>query len=541
MDLEASENGFFQIENQRGKATLKVSKPGAKGQKVEFKDVVARVKLFGVEDYDLDQIKKIVSLAENKAVEIGSWSKGDPVPSYIDITISEDQMEAKFVLHPPKHGGALLTEHQMREQIAATGISTGIIDSVILSSIRNPEFFIPQIFAKGTPPIPGKDGEIRLHFRSDNKPKLEEDEHGRIDFKDIHIIQSVKPGALIAEKIPPKKGEYGKTVTGNIIPYPEEKIVNWILGPNVEESDNKLYAKIAGRPVYSPIGEIRVDEVIQLEAVDYSTGNIDFPGTIIVEEKIGDGFSLTTSGSIIIKNSVGKAFLKAKGDIVISGGFMGRGEGYIESEGNIYAKFVEQGKVTASGSIFVEEAVMHSELSAKDTIRVEGGRGEIIGGTLIAGNQVACTKLGAVVETKTKLAIGTPPDLLEELNRMKKDIAEKEVTLHKVQLTLTKLAEKSQKKELTLEEKDSLTKLKEANDKLTKFLETQSKQFEFALSSFEPNKNASVFAEREVFPGVELTFGAGKIYRQTISSLVGKTTFILGIDGSIQTERNVSR
>ncbi|MCZ8344492.1 MAG: FapA family protein, partial [Leptospira sp.] len=191
MDLEASENGFFQIENQRGKATLKVSKPGSKGLKVEFKDVVARVKLFGVEDYELDQIKKIVSLAENKAIEIGSWSKGDPVPSYIDITVSEDQMEAKFVLHPPKHGGALLTEHQMREQIAATGIGIGIIDSVILNSIRNPEFFIPQVFAKGTPPIPGKDGEIRLHFRSDNKPKLEEDEHGRIDFKDIDIIQSV--------------------------------------------------------------------------------------------------------------------------------------------------------------------------------------------------------------------------------------------------------------------------------------------------------------------------------------------------------------
>lgn len=540
-DLEASENGYFQIENSGGKAVLKISKPGAKGKKVDYKDVLARVQLFGVEGYNQEQIKKAVALSEGKPVEIGTWSKGDPISSYADITISEDHMEAKMVLHPPKHGGNLLTEHQLREQIASVGISVGIIDIVIQNQIKDPNFFVPYTIAKGYPPVPGKDGEIKIYFRSDNKPQLEEDEHGRIDYKNIGVIQSVKPGDLIAERIPPKKGEFGKTVNGTIIPYPEEKSVEWNLGPNVELKGEKLYAQIAGRPVLSASFEIKVDEVIQLEAVDYSTGNIDFPGTIIVEEKIGDGFSLTTNGSIIIRNSVGKAFLKAKGDIVLSGGFMGRGEGYIESDGNIYAKFVEQGKLTAQGSIFVEEAVMHSELSAKDFIRVLGGRGEVMGGTIIAGNSLTCAKLGAVVETKTKVAIGTPPELLDELNRMKKEITEKEITLHKVQLTLTKLVEKSQKKELNKEEKESIAKLREANEKFTKVLETETKQFETALGSYEPNPDAFVDVEREVFPGVDLSFGAGKNYRLGINSLMGKTHFYLGTDGSIQTERTVIR
>lgn len=540
-DLEANENGYFQIENSSGKAVLKITKPGPKGKKVDYKDVLARVQLFGVEGYNTEQIKKAVALAENKPVEIGTWSKGDPVNSYADITISEDYMEAKMVLHPPKHGGALLSEYQLREQIASVGISVGILDLVIQSQVKNPDFFVPYTIAKGYLPVPGKDGEIKIYFRSDNKPQLEEDEHGRIDYKNIGVIQSVKPEDLIAERIPPKKGEFGKTVNGSMIPYQEEKTVDWNLGPNVELRGDKLYAKIAGRPVLSTAWEIKVDEVIQLEAVDYSTGNIDFPGTIIVEEKIGDGFSLTTSGSIIIRNSVGKAFLKAKGDIVLSGGFMGRGEGYIESEGNIYAKFVEQGKLTAQGSIFVEEAVMHSELSAKDFIRVAGGRGEVIGGTVIAGNSLTCVKLGAVVETKTKVAIGTPPELLDELNRMKKEIADKEITLHKVQLTLTKLVEKSQKKDLTLEEKETITKLKDANEKFTKVLEAQTKQFETALGSYEPNPEAFVDVEREVFPGVDLSFGAGKNYRMGINSLVGKTHFYLGTDGNIQTDRTVIR
>ncbi|TGN16760.1 DUF342 domain-containing protein [Leptospira ilyithenensis] len=538
-DLEANENGFFQIENRKGRAYLHVTKPGEKGQKVEFKDVLSRIKLFGVESYNEDTIKKVVLHSDGKEVEIGTWSKGTPEDSYAEITISDDHMSASLNLYPPKHGGNLLSEYELREKIASIGISLGILDPIVQKTIRNPEFLVPVVVAKGYPPTPGIDGEIKIFFRSDNKPQLEEDEQGRINYKNIGIIQSVKPDDLIAEKIPPKPGQYGKTVTGTLIPFPEEKSVEWVLGPNVDLRGEKLYSKIAGRPVLDRNGGIRVDQVIQLEAVDYSTGNIDFPGTIIVEEKIGDGFSLTTNGSIIIKSSVGKAFLRAKGDIVLSGGFMGRGEGYIESEGNIYAKFIEQGKLSAGGSIFVEEAVMHSEISAKDIIRVLGGRGEIIGGTTIAANSIECAKLGAVVETKTKVAVGIPPELLEELDRMKIEISEKESTLKKVQTTQTKLQEQTAKRDLKQDEKEMLSKLKEANEKYSVLLESLKKQFDTALGSYEPNKEAFVYVEREVFPGVEVNFGSGKIYRSALNSLVGKTTILIGVDGNIQTERNL--
>jgi uncharacterized protein (DUF342 family) len=538
-DLEANENGFFQIENKAGKAYLRVTKAGSKGFKVELKDVLSRIKLFGVENYDPEYIKKIIAIADGRETEIGFWSKGSPEDSYADIHITEDQMSATLTLHPPKHGGALLTEYQLREKIASVGISVGILDPVIMACIRAPEFLIPIQFAKGIPPIPGRDGEIKIYFRSDNKPHLEEDEHGRMDYKNIEMIQSVKPDVLLAEKIPPKPGQAGKTVTSTLIPCQVEKEVEWILGKNVISRDGKLYSTIAGRPVLERTGEIRVDEVINLEAVDYSTGNVDFPGTIIVEHKIGDGFSLTTSGSIIINSSVGKAYLRAKGDIVISGGFMGRGEGFIESEGNIYVRFVEQGKLSASGSIFIEEASMHSELSAKDSIQVMGGRGEIIGGTVIAGNSITCEKLGAVVETKTKVAIGTPPELLEELNRMRHELVEKEGTLRKVQLTLQKLSEQSQKRELKADEKEMISKLKDANDKYTNLLEILQKQFDTALGSYEPSKTAFVDVQREIFPGVEVSFGVGKVYRPNLNSVVGKTVLQFGLDGNIHAERTI--
>ena len=182
---------------------------------------------------------------------------------------------------------------------------------------------------------------------------------------------------------------------------------------------------------------------------------------------------------------------------------------------------------------------MHSELSEKDFILAAGCRCEIIGGTIIAGNFIACQKLGAVVETKTKIAIGTPPDLLEELNRMRYEITEKESTLRKVQLTLQKLLEQSQKRELKEDEKEMISKLKEANEKYSNLLETQQKQFETALGSYEPSKTAYVEVQREIFPGVEVSFGAGRIYRAPLNSVLGKTILQLGQDGSIQTERTI--
>ncbi len=539
-DLEATENGFFQIESKGDAAYLKIVKPGSKGQKVEYKDVLARIRLFGVENFETEQIKRLVANPDGKEYKIGTWSKGHPEDTFCEVSISEDQLKATVTILPPKHGGSMLSETILRESLVRNGIEFGILTEKFTQLIRNPEFFVPIPIAEGLPVTNGSDERIELKFRTDNKPVLEEDERGRVDFKNTEMIQSIKAGDTVAEKIPLKLGKPGKTVKGEEIPCAESKSIDWKIGKNVFLEGSRLLASISGRPVIDPLGVIRVDEVIQLSSVDYSTGNIDFPGTIIVEDAIADGFSLNVAGSLIIKSSIGKVYLKAKGDIILMAGFMGRGEGYIESEGNIVAKFVEQGKLISGGTITIEEASMHSELSAKDYVLVQGGRGEIIGGITIAGNYVKCSKLGAVVETKTRVSVGTPPELQEELNRMKREATEKENLLKKVQLTLQKLIDIGQKRDLTQEEKENLNRLKDANEKQTKLLEALRKQFDLALGSYEPNRESYVETEKEIFPGVEISFGVGKNFKVNLNSMMGKYKVQLSADGSVFAEKLIS-
>ncbi len=124
--------------------------------------------------------------------------------------------------------------------------------------------------------------------------------------------------------------------------------------------------------------------------MNYSTGNINFIGTVIVEGRIEDNFTITATGDIIIKGNVGKSTLEAAGNIVIDGGIIGKNEAIIKAGKNVYAKFIESANVTAKQSITCRKMIMHSNIIAGVSVKVIGGgeRGALIGGNTKAGESV---------------------------------------------------------------------------------------------------------------------------------------------------------
>ncbi|MCB1176044.1 MAG: DUF342 domain-containing protein, partial [Leptospiraceae bacterium] len=457
-ELENFEDGYFQVRNSEGFAVLSVYKPGKSGKKVDVKDVFSRLKVFGIKDFEVDEIEKIVKNADGKEHKIAKWTGGQPVDSTLQIEISEDLMEAYVTIFPPKQGGALLTKEDIFVTLRSNEIVFGIDEPAIDSLINNQKFHIKTLVAKGKEAIPAINGYIKILFDSGNKPKLKTDDHGKVNFKNLNVIKSISKGTVLAEKVDPQAGQIGQNIKGMDIPFEVAQPGQWLVGANCELSEDgkKLISKIDGRPLIDRDGSIRVDEVILLENVDYSTGNVDFPGTIVVEGTVADNFTLRTKGSLFIKKSVGRVFLYAEKDIVLSGGVMGRNGGFIESGGDIYTKFVEQGNLKAGGSIFIEEASLHSALVAGDGINIHGGRGELIGGESIAGNYINVSKLGAVVETKTSLIVGLPPNILDELKRMKEEISHKEELLKKIRQSLQKLNDKiAAHKDLNSDEKET--------------------------------------------------------------------------------------
>ncbi|PJZ70122.1 polymerase [Leptospira perolatii] len=533
-DLEENENGFFKLENIDGSATLTVFPAGKKGKEIELKEILKRFDLFHIKDTNPEDVKRIVQEKDGQPHLVGKWP-GLPESSILELKISDDTMVVHAILHPPKFGGKILSKEELQLELSKNGIAHGVLTEALEKLSSAQEYGKKTLVAEGTPTVAGKDGIIRILFPHPSVPKLEEDEFGRIDFKNIQLIQSVKKNEKLAEKVAPSPGTNGKTVKGEILSFEEGVPADWKLGPNVKigEDGRSVYSLIDGRPILDRSGAIRVDEVCHLDHVDFSTGNVNFPGTIIVEESIADGFSLETEGSIIVKKSVGKVFLKAGGDVVLSGGFMGRNGGWIESGNDIYAKFVEQGKMTAKNSIFIEEAAMHSELIAGESVIVRGGRGEIIGGQCVSGKNIICTKLGAVVETKTVLSCGMPPKLLLELEELKSEIRKNQEVLRKVETSLAKLSDDAQKRGLTSEEKDSIPKLQSIKQKYTSLIQNLLAQEQTLLLSFEPDRNATVEVEREIFPGVDVNLGRNKNFRVKLKEILGPSYLFVGPDGAV--------
>ncbi|TGK37431.1 DUF342 domain-containing protein [Leptospira gomenensis] len=534
-DLEENENGFFKIENEEGLAYLSVFSAGKKGKAVDPKEVFRRIELFQITEISSSIIKDLIHKADGLSHLIGKWP-GKPESSRIEIEIQEDKMKAFLLFHPPKYGGRILTSEQILESIRLNGIVHGVFAEKIETLSKEPEYGKKILIAEGTHPIAGKNGDIRVLFIHPEYPHLEEDEHGRVDFKNIQIIQSVSKTQKLAEKIAPVPGKEGKNVLGQILPFDAGKEAEWKLGANVHLSSdgNSIHSLIDGRPILDRQGTVRVDEVCHLENVDFSTGNVNFPGTIIVEGTIADGFTLETEGSIIVKKSVGKVFLKAAGDVVLSGGFMGRNGGLIESGADIYTRFVEQGRLIAKNTIFIEEASMHSELVAGESVVIRGGRGELIGGSCVAGKAVVCTKLGAIAETKTSVSVGIRPELLSDLEKLKEEIRKNQDILKKVELSLTKLNEDSQRRQLTQEEKESIPKLSSIKQKYSGILNHLLGQEQSMIMGFEPDKDSYVEVEQEIFPGVDIYPGKGKNFKVRLKEIPGPSFVFLGPDGNPQ-------
>jgi uncharacterized protein len=533
-EIETKEEGSFHLKNLEGFAILTVYPPGKDGKPVLLEDILNRIHLFGIENIDIKRIEAILLRADGEEHRIGEWSGGLPIDARLELEISEDKMEAYLTLHPPKNGGRMIMISDAYSLLESNSIRFGILDAALDEMISKPKFLIKITVAKGKPPIPATKGYIKILFESTNKPELKADDRGKIDFKNIHIIKSVKQGELLAEKIAPHPGQSGKDILGMELNYGSVEDGEWKIGLNCELSPNgnQLYSTLAGRPVLDRDGTIRVDEIIVLQNVDYSTGNIDFPGTIIVEGTVADDFSLKTRGSIIVKQSVGRVFLQAEKDIVLSGGVMGKNGGRIEAGNDIYAKFVEQGNLKAGKGIIIEEASMHSELIAREFITVSGGKGELIGGDAIAGSYIMVSKLGAVVETKTNLVIGLPPVILDELKKMREEIFSREETLYKIKQTIHKTNESySQKKEISTEEREILKKLIDLEKKYQGIIANLRAQYTSILENYDSSDSSYIQVEKFIYPRVTINFGKGKVYNSELKTIHGKCYVYINADG----------
>ncbi len=397
---------------------------------------------------DLPPDEKLISIIEgesNKFIKITDWKPNPKHDAQIKITFRDNKIQAYINVKAPRFAGKDADMQDFKEAIKKHNILYGLDNERIERLVKNPYYNKEILIAQGKKPVKGDDAEFKIYFKTEIERKPVMDGKGRVDHKKLNIIQNIQPNTLIAEKKQAKPGIPGINVCNEKIPaqYGQDNQINIIGGAEYRENDTKIYSITSGHPILlnnnlsiSPVYEVDGD-------VDYGTGNINFEGSIMIRGSVADEFEVNARDDIEIEGNVYKAKIKAGGNIVIHQGFNGREEGEIITGKSLTAKYVENGKVTATDNVIITNNILHSNIKAKKSISCLG-KGTVTGGKIVFRDYLECRALGSSASTHTVIEMGVDDDLLKKQNEVAMEMYKAKKYIEKAKDITERLKPKSE-------------------------------------------------------------------------------------------------
>jgi len=440
----------------------------------------------------------------------------------IEASIFDEGLKANIKITPMGEQIHNIKPADLLKQINSAGITYGIMQDQLHRIVEQKLFNKWVRVATGQAPVHGKDGCLKFHFSSEGSPvNLTEDNSGRVNIKDMNLIQNVKKGDVLCELIPPDPGKNGISVEGKPIAAIEGKSEILPGGKNVEitQEGAVLVASIDGMVVRDG-AKIHVEPILVVEKVNASTGNIRFNGTVIVTGEVSDGYEIHALEDVSIATSLGQVVISAGGSIAITGGIFGHKKGMLSAGNNITAKFIQDTSVEAKQNINVEDYILNSHVTAGGYVALKSGKGWIAGSTISSGLWIFAYAIGVEgTPPSTNLIIGHDPYLIEERERLSEDIFNKIKNFIKLQSSLKKLRKIQVKGSFNKQQQQLYTKILAAIDVLrSDLIETDSKIKEIIVR-INTSYSGNVYIPGIIHQGTKIHIGnASKEIMQSISS-----------------------
>ncbi len=440
-----------------------------------------------------------------------------PVNEMVVINVAPDRLSVRGRFYPPTAGGSMLDRDEIVSEMIKFGVKYGVKEDVIAEFLEQRQYTETVIIAEATPQVEGTDAKITYFFNTDltQKPKVNED--GSVDFHHLDVISSVSAGDLLAELTPAVQGKPGIDVCGGLLRPVKVKQRILRVGKNIKLSEDglKAFSEVNGHATLEG-DQIFVSNMYEVPAnVDTSTGDIDYEGNVLVHGNVMAGYSIKAKGNIVVEGVVEGANLSAGGHIILKRGIQGMDRGVLQADGNVISRFIESATVEAGGYISAD-AIMHSNVSAKGDITVDGKKGFITGGNIRSGTMVAAKTIGSSMGTATNIEVGIEPAIITEyhdLGKEQENIKEEQEKNLQILMALAK--------RIKLGEKlppDKMLQFKQANDtreRLTKYEEEITVRMKVLKESIDSYEGGCVKVGSTAHPGVKLTISNAVYYVKT--------------------------
>ncbi len=255
---------------------------------------------------------------------------------------------------------------------------------------------------------------------------------------------------------PPGEGVDGHDVCGRILAARRgNKLALQPAGSVQVEGDGSIRALKDGVLSLARLKIAVLDSFEVHGAVDFSTGNIDFVGSVKVGDGVRDNFQLKATGDVHIRGLVEAADLIVGGECVCERGVAARGIGHLFVDGGVKAAYLNGVRGRVRATVELDREMVGCDLVVGGDLRV--ARGSIVGGTVVVGGAVHANALGTEGGAKTVLRLGSCPFELAKaakLAELSKKLSKEIVPLEARQDEITFRGSKA-----TAAEKESLTEL----------------------------------------------------------------------------------
>ena len=534
-------DGRFDLYYHHGWAHLAVYPPQEDGRPVYHEDVINRMRILGCPHVSARLVRDVVERADGKPFRLVEWPGGERLASAIRVDLREDGMWATVTVSRPLKGAAAPTADDVLDALRGAGVTHGINREAILGLLADARYDERIEAAAGDPPVHARSAKVVYHFDPHRGRPYLVMEFDRINLRELNFVENISEGDLLAELEPPVAASDGRSVLGDVVPARREtEEVRLVAGSNTElRADGTALIATADGNVRLVQGTVLVEPVVTVACVDYSTGNIRFDGSVVVEKDVADGFVVEAKGDIQIGRGVGRATLKAGGNVLLKAGVNGGGTGRIECEGDLFAKYLESSTVVSHGNVFAEEAIMHSHVTTWKHCVLNGRRSEIIASTIVVAGSLWCKKLGSIAEAPTRVSIGVNPGLLEAFRTTRQEIESCESRMGDLERQVDQIdraVTDGRTEQKLLQQKLLQQKLLDLRERLAAEL-TEARmrmpELRHRLHGYRENLDASresrLVVEDTIFHGAVIVFGAREYYPPEKGAR--KTVLRSGVDG----------
>lgn len=440
------------------------------------------------------------------------------------IKVSGDNMVANIVL---TDDGAEPYKEEINSVLENNGIVFGIQEDIIDSIVNNPIYEREYSIAYGIGPKNGEKGRLQLHVKKQKSSTSEK----YMNMRERSNIISLEEDELIAEIIPAKKGEPGKDVYGNEIEGLKGEEPKVVTGKNTKVENGKIYSATPGELIFKKENQntfyIDVSKVHTIKGdVDYSTGNVRFPGKVIIKGHVKPGFVVEAEEDIEIEGVVEAATLISGGTIKVNG-IKGGSKGIIKAE-HLETNYVENADIEVEKDVIINQSSINSLIKAGENIEITDRNGRISGGTLMAGNTISAAYIGSRMSVKTSCEVGVPPSLNEEMTVLESQIALDVQNLKKLSMILKGLMKLKKEKKLSKDKIEQYRKTVQTAKELKSHLAKNELHLERLQKSIENSKEGGeIIAKEVIYPGAEIMIHKKKFFP---NKEITKVRFVLHED-----------